>query len=132
MKNKEKKIVIIIIIIVIILAILNIYKCPIKHIFGLSCPLCGMTRAFLSLLRLDISKAFYYHLLWPVALLLLIFYILIERKIIRINKRTIYIVLYIICAINLIYYFYRLFNNSNIVYFRFEKSLIKRIIDLVF
>ena len=35
--------------------------CPIKFITGISCPGCGMTRALLSLLRLDVKSAVYYH-----------------------------------------------------------------------
>ena len=40
--------------------------CPIKFITGISCPGCGMTRAWLSLLlRGDLKAAFYYHpLFW--------------------------------------------------------------------
>ena len=39
--------------------------CPIKFLTGISCPGCGMTRAYLSLLRLDVTSAFKYHPLWP-------------------------------------------------------------------
>ncbi len=35
--------------------------CPIKAVTGIPCPGCGMTRAWLSVLRLDIRKAFAYH-----------------------------------------------------------------------
>lgn len=41
--------------------------CPIKYITGISCAGCGMTRACFSALRLDFSRAFYYHpLFWMV------------------------------------------------------------------
>lgn len=40
--------------------ILNI-GCPIKFFTGISCAGCGMTRAWQSLLMMDIKKAFYYH-----------------------------------------------------------------------
>lgn len=47
--------------------------CPIRFVTGISCAGCGMSRAWLALLRLDISSAFAYHpLFWlpvPVALL---------------------------------------------------------------
>ena len=39
--------------------------CPVRFITGISCPGCGMTRAWLSLLRLDFAGAFYYHPLFP-------------------------------------------------------------------
>lgn len=35
--------------------------CPIKRAAGVSCPGCGMSRALLCLLRLDISGAVYFH-----------------------------------------------------------------------
>ncbi len=38
--------------------------CVFKSIFGIACPTCGMTRAHISLLRLDIGSAFYYHPAW--------------------------------------------------------------------
>ena len=38
--------------------------CPIRYVFGVSCPGCGMTRACMSALRLDFGGAFAYHPLW--------------------------------------------------------------------
>ena len=35
--------------------------CPIRWFTGISCPGCGMSRAFISLLRLDFAAAFRYH-----------------------------------------------------------------------
>lgn len=35
--------------------------CPIKHLTGISCPGCGMSRAMGCLLRLDLSAALAYH-----------------------------------------------------------------------
>lgn len=48
--------------------------CPIHYFTGIPCPGCGMTRAILSLLRLDLGGALYYHplvFLLPVPVLLL-------------------------------------------------------------
>lgn len=39
--------------------------CPFLFLSGISCPGCGMTRAWLALLRLDLSSAFAWHpLFW--------------------------------------------------------------------
>ena len=35
--------------------------CPIRFLTGISCAGCGMSRAWLSLLRLDLAGAVYYH-----------------------------------------------------------------------
>lgn len=51
-----------------ILQLLGI-TCPIRFITGISCPGCGMTRAWLAVLRLDWAAAFQYHpLFWLVPL----------------------------------------------------------------
>lgn len=56
--------------------------CPILFMTGISCAGCGMTRAWMSLLRLDFKSAFYYHpLFWLPALMIILF--LFNKKIFR-------------------------------------------------
>lgn len=46
--------------------------CLFRNLFGIPCPTCGMTRAYLHLLQGDISGAFKYHpLFWAVPIILL-------------------------------------------------------------
>lgn len=46
--------------------------CLFYNIYGISSPSCGMTRAYIHLLKLDIKKAFYYHpLFWLVPFLII-------------------------------------------------------------
>ena len=45
--------------------------CLFRHITGIPCPGCGMTRAQLAALRLDFRAAFWYHPLWFLPLPLL-------------------------------------------------------------
>lgn len=61
------------------------YHCPIRLLIGISCPGCGMTRAWLSFVQLDIYKAFYYHPLFFLAPIFL--YILFGKKPLFGNKR---------------------------------------------
>lgn len=43
--------------------IFNTSLCPLYNIFGKKCPGCGMTRAFISILRFDFISALHYNLL---------------------------------------------------------------------
>lgn len=57
--------------------------CPIKFITGISCAGCGMTRAWISILKCDFKSAFNYHPLFLIPIptaLLLIFKNKINRK----------------------------------------------------
>ena len=59
--------------VLLILFILLDLGCPIRAVFGIPCPGCGMTRAWLNFFRLDFGGAFAMHplfLLAPVAALL--------------------------------------------------------------
>lgn len=83
-KNRELIVVILIGAVISFIAVIFLNKsiCLFINIFGLPCPACGMTRAYISLVHLDIKRAFYYHpLFWSVPLILL------EYK----NKKLIYI-----------------------------------------
>ena len=60
--------------------------CVIRHITGLPCPGCGMSRAWLSVLRLNFGEAFRYHpLFWSIPILAI--YILYDGQ--PIGNRTI-------------------------------------------
>ena len=82
--------------------------CPLKYLSGISCAGCGMTRACMSALRLELSQAFAYHPLWiglPVVFPLLIFF-----KIKKMN-RAFYALAFSAAAVMLAVYFYRLLVN---------------------
>ena len=54
--------------------------CPVRRLFGVSCPLCGMGRACLCALRLDFGAAFRFHPLWPLTVPGLTAWVLAERR----------------------------------------------------
>jgi len=130
--NKKKYVFLILLLLfsTLLLSIFKIYHCPIKYIFGLSCPTCGMTRALVCALQLNFLKSFDYYLFWPVVIFILVIYILKVLKKISINNKTMLLILYIFCFVDLIYYFYRLFNGSDIVYFDFYESQLYRFINM--
>ena len=64
--DRKKQVLSIGIMLVAVISVFVVFDIPclIKLFLGCSCPGCGMTRAFLSALRLDFLGAFYYHPLW--------------------------------------------------------------------
>ena len=76
-----------------IVAIVLFYRCPVKIIWGIDCPGCGLTRACLSALRFDFGAAFEYHplfLLFGAWMVYFIFYEPINRKIKIGSKLTVF------------------------------------------
>ena len=81
------------------------WHCLFKRITGLPCPGCGMTRAWFSLLKLDIEGAFYYHPLFWLAPVLVFVIALYMRK----PARKLEFVLFVISGIFIAAYIIRLF-----------------------
>lgn len=121
-----------------LLVLLFSYRCPFRLLFGIPCPGCGMTRAFLCLLRLDIRGAFHYHPLFPLVLLLALwggFALLHKRTAPSVPKQSFFrqkrmrrLLLVAACAMFLIVYLIRLFSGSDVVYIDFENSLLGRLL----
>lgn len=98
--------------------------CPIKFITGISCIGCGMTRAWLRVLHLDLKGAFYYHpAFWlPPLILILLYY----KKKIKYYK----IFMFTALSIFVIIYFVRLiWSDGNIVVFHPENNILSRTIQ---
>ena len=78
--------------------------CAFRNITKIPCPGCGLTRAYLSLLKGDIKQAFIYHpLFWIIPFILVIIFGKFKYK----NKILISIIILFI-----IVYIYRMINNS--------------------
>lgn len=79
-KNSIKNRVVVVLILLIIFSIYFVFEiygikanCIVKSTFGVSCPACGLTRAFKSLLKFDIYNAFKYNILSiPLAIIIVI------------------------------------------------------------
>ncbi len=101
--------------------------CPIRFITGISCPGCGMTRAWLSALHLDFKSAFYYHpLFFTVPIIILV--ILCKN---HVNKRVYNIFLIVMIASYVTIYAIRLIQGSDIVAFRPYDNILFRLIRTI-
>ena len=102
--------------------------CPIKYITGISCAGCGMSRAWMAFLQLDIAKAFAYHpLFWlvPIAVIVLLCKSKINIKIYKIIIFTIIIMFAIVYICRLIW------SGDDVVVFEPEKNILFRIIRVI-
>lgn len=100
--------------------------CPIKFVTGISCLGCGMTRAWLSVLKLDFSAAFYYHPLFmlpPVAAVVYLAKSKINLKIYKI------IMLTIVIAFITMYLYRLIFTDGDIVVFEPGNNIIFRLLE---
>lgn len=99
--------------------------CPIRFLTGISCAGCGMSRAWLSLLRLDLAGALYYHpLFWlpiPAAALLLFHH--------RLPKRVFTVGLSLCGVLFVLVYFIRLGLPGDIVVFAPREGLVWRLLS---
>lgn len=102
--------------------------CPIKFVTGISCAGCGMSRAWIAFLQLDMAKAFEYHpLFWlpPIAVIVLLCKYKINIKIYKIIIFTIIIMFAIV-------YIYRLiWSGDDVVVFEPQNNILFRIIRII-
>ena len=102
--------------------------CPIKYITGISCAGCGMSRAWMAFLQLDIAKAFAYHpLFWlvPIAVIVLLCKSKINIKIYKIIIFTIIIMFAIVYICRLIW------SGDDVVVFEPQNNILFRIIRII-
>lgn len=94
--------------------------CPIKWLTGISCPGCGMTRAWIQILQGHIGSACYYHPLWWIPPIFLIVYLFKSKIKEKTYKRILYVFIgFFICA-----YLYRFTLEQDIVVFAPQQSII--------
>lgn len=87
------------------------FGCPIRFLTGISCAGCGMTRAYLSLLRLEPREAFYYHPLFPLPPIALAMLLWREKLPQKLFKGC----MYTMAAAFLLVYVYRLCRGDGVV-----------------
>ena len=85
--------------------------CPIKFLTGISCAGCGMTRAWLSVLKLNLKQAFYFHpLFWTVPIGIFIYLL---RK--RVSEKNVRFVIGIFIFLFTAVYIMRMMDPEDIV-----------------
>lgn len=102
--------------------------CPIKFITGISCAGCGMSRAWIAFLQLDMEKAFEYHpLFWlpPIAVIVLLCKSKINIKIYKIFIFTIVLMFAIVYICRLIW------SGDDVVVFEPQNNILFRIIRVI-
>ena len=102
--------------------------CPIRLLTGVSCPGCGMTRAWRSVLTLNFPAAFHYHPLWPVPALFGIFYAFVRKDHPKAYQAFLIVSILLFVAV----YVIRLTEHGDVVTVRFQDGLIYRILSRVF
>ncbi len=112
-----------------LVAALGFYKCPLDFVFGIPCPMCGITRALLSVFRGDFGKAFYYHPLWPLFPLAVILYVLYSLRIIRVSRRFADGICLVLCVLLCGCFAARHYLGSPVVRVHFGTSLLGRIVE---
>ena len=112
--------------------------CPWRMIFGLPCPGCGLTRAFLLVLQGKLYEATVIHPFWiPLVILLLAFlavrYFVIDNIILKRAMNVLKVCAIIMIILGVIYYIYRMImwypDKAPMVYD--EKNIIRKIIKIL-
>lgn len=102
--------------------------CPLRFITGISCPGCGMTRAYYSLLKLDFNMAMHYHPLFILVPLMAALYFFDFY----INPKLVKVLWAIIIIIFLTTYLIRLFSIQNdIVKIDISNSIVIKLYQLI-
>lgn len=83
------------------------WRCPLRAI-GLSCPGCGMTSAFYAVFDLNFRLAFYFHPLWPLVILVAVYFVIKYLGWLRISENTERKLVMLVAVLFIGVYFYRL------------------------
>lgn len=136
MTSKQSTIYVILsfIVLILILYITGI-GCPIRFLFGVCCPGCGLTRAYVSLLHMDLYSAFMYHPLFILPPIIFAIYISnVDNKIknfVMVTSVVLFLVLYLFRIFGGIFITNNeLFNKiSELVYINIKEGFIYKCIN---
>ncbi len=125
-KQQREKVIAVIAVVVLYIALSWLgVGCPIKSLTGISCAGCGMTRAWTSLLHLNIAEAFYYHPLYLLPIVFGIWWIFRNK----ISKKVYKTGIIIMAMLFLTVYIIRLINpDDTVVEINMKDGLIYRLL----
>ena len=103
-------------------------SCPLKILFGISCPGCGMTRAIIAIFHLDFQTALHYHPM--IVFLPFLAYILVRIIAGKITKKLISLIA-VIVLLFLVTYCLRLYLKSDVLSFTYSDSFIYKIFHTI-
>lgn len=112
----------------IIVGIYIFYRCPFDYFLGIPCLGCGMTRAFLSLIHLDIKNAFYYHPLFPIIILIGMDWILEKVGVYKMPNKAKWYIGYSICFLFVITYLIRIQSDNSPIKIEIKESFFYRVV----
>ena len=96
----------------VLLFLMFVYKCPLNHFFGIPCPGCGVSRAYMAVFRLDFVRAFEYHPLFLTVAPVILY--VAHRNVFK-KRLSDKVEIAVLCGLSLLFvalYVYRLLNNS--------------------
>ncbi len=110
-----------------LVAFYAIVGCPARFFFGICCPGCGMTRASLSILKLDFIGAFNYHPLVFIMPVCVVIFLIRKRLPKKLYNGLVTFGMILFAGL----YVYRLITDCEYVYIDITQGLIYKIIDFL-
>lgn len=114
----------------VLIAFYAVFRCPFRFFIGIPCPGCGMTRALVSLLRLDFDAAFHYHpliFIMPFFAAYLFVRFVLKKQLL--GKKAEKILLAFTVALFITVYLIRAFGGNDVVQTDFQNSVLHKIIS---
>ncbi len=110
-------------------AFLGIYKCPLDYLGGIPCPMCGLTRAYIYVLKGDFVKAFYFHPLWPIIPIAIVIFLLYSIGVLKLSKKAFDYSCFVLAILIAGCYVIRYVQGSPIVRIHIQDAFIIKILD---
>lgn len=108
-------------------ALLLLYHCPFRYLFGVACPGCGMTRALWHAVFSDFETAFSYHPLFPLLIPAALWIGLQQRGQLRVSARGKSMCLMAFAGLFVFVYVMRLAAGDPVVAPDLENGLLERV-----